>query len=127
MTVKVFEALLAYAPVMQITMSSRDVGFVLFRDASNNEQKIVFSDRINKSSCQIDFYISHTGSPALLSQSGDGRELGFALCALNVVITPINEKEQGELDAGSAAKIWGLPRGEAMLDTVNDVPSGKVA
>ena len=125
-TVKVFEEIMAHAPVLQISMDGREAGIVLFRGSLKNEQRIIFSGRITKPICQIEFYISHTGCPAFLSQSLDGRELGFGLCGLNFAASSANEHDQTEVDFEQAATFWGVSGVEGTLKEVSYLPAGKV-
>ena len=114
MVVKVFPGLMVHAPVLQITMEGREVGVVLFRTSAKNEQEINFTGRIKNPACQIEFYVSHTGSPAFLSESADQRELGFALCAVSVAVSLVKEHEQDERGTDIAGKFWGASAHEAV-------------
>ena len=116
MVVKVFPGVMAQAPVLQIMMDGQEVGFVLFRASALNEQQIHFTGRIKNSACQIEFFVSHTASPASLGQSGDCRELGFGLCALSVFVASVDEADQEDCGTGVAQKFWGI--------TVNELVSG---
>lgn len=108
MLVQVFEGVIEHAPVLQIAMSDSVVGYVLFRPSSKNQQEISFTRRIGQSPCQIELSVSHAGSPHLLNQSDDGRELGFGLCALSIAVASIKEHDMNTSDAAHAAKFWGI-------------------
>jgi len=127
MTVKVFGGILALAPVLQITMDGREKGFVLFRDSYNSEQEIAFSGRLKQPICQIEFQISHTGNPSLLTQSADNRELGFGLCAFNVAVSSVDDAQPNKGKFQHQAQFWGVSEGEATLDAVSYVPPEKVS
>ena len=127
MVVKVFPGILAHAPVLQITMEGREVGVVLFRKSAKNEQEIGFTGRINNPACQIEFYVTHTGSPALLSHSPDQRELGFALCALSVAVSSVKEDEQDESGTENAGKFWGAHANEAVGEVASRASQGGMA
>lgn len=115
MVVKAFPGILVHAPVLQIMMSGKEVGIVLFRKSAKNEQHIHFTAYIDNPVCEIYFLISHTGSPALLNQSTDHRELGFGLCALSIDFSsPKGEKNS---TAEISGKFWGVSQDE----TVDDV------
>ncbi|MCD2512420.1 hypothetical protein [Comamonas endophytica] len=87
--VKVLPEILDQAPVLQITMAGSEIGFVLFRKSAKNDQTIHFTRHINYPVCQLEFSVSHTGSPALLSRSADQRILGFGIFELSVEILAI--------------------------------------
>lgn len=127
MVVKVFPGVVAHAPVLQITMGGKVIGFVLFRTSAKNEQQINFTGRIKKPVCQFEFNISHTGSPAFLSQSGDHRELGFGLCALSVAVSSVMEDMQDESSTQIAGKFWGLSENEAVDEVPKRAHEGKMA
>lgn len=127
MVVKVFPGVMAHAPVLQITMDGKVIGFVLFRTSSKNEQQINFTGRIKNPACQFEFNVSHTGSPALLSQSGDHRELGFGLCALSVAVSSVTEDKQDESSAEIAGKFWGVSENEAVDEVPKRAHEGTMA
>lgn len=124
MVVKVFPGIMAQAPVLQITMDGREVGVVLFRKSAKNEQEIGFTGRIKNPACPIEFYVSHTGSPALLSRSADQRELGFGLCALSVAVSSVKEDLQDESGTEIAGKFWGVSANEAVGEVASRAPQG---
>lgn len=124
MVVKVFPGIMAHAPVLQITMEGREVGIVLFRKSAKNEQEIGFTGRIKNPACHIEFYVSHTGSPAFLGQSPDQRELGFGLCALSVAVSSVKEDEQDESGTEIAGIFWGVSANEAVGEVASRAPQG---
>ena len=92
--VKIFDGVMAYSPVLQISADGKEVGFVLFRVASKKQQEISFYHRTAKSQCQIEFFLSHTHSPAHNGLSKDKRELGFGLCAVDVAISSVKRETE---------------------------------
>ncbi|HZW14134.1 MAG TPA: hypothetical protein VFF81_13205 [Noviherbaspirillum sp.] len=108
---KVYDGILPNAPVVQILMDGREVGYVLFRVSSRKEHEVRFTGRITKSACQLEFYISHTGCPALISQAADTRELGFGLYGLNVSLSNFQEAPAGGGSATCSEKFWGIAGG----------------
>jgi hypothetical protein len=127
MVVKVFPGIMAHAPVLQITMEGREAGVVLFRKSAKNEQQINFTGRIKNLPCQIEFRVSHTGFPALLSQSDDQRELGFGLCALRVAVSSVKEDEQDDSSSKIAGKFWGVSANEPVGEVASRAPEGRMA
>jgi len=127
MVVKVFQGIMAHAPVLQITMEGREVGIVLFRQSAKNEQQINFTGRIKNPVCQIEFRVSHTGSPAFLSHSSDQRELGFGLCALSVTVSSVKEDEQDDSSTKIAGKFWGVSANETFGAVASRAPQGGMA
>ena len=112
MVIKVYSGIIAHAPVLQITMEGHEVGVVLFRQSAKNEQQIHFTGRVKNPACQIEFRVSHTGSPALFDQSPDDRELGFGIDALNVAVLLITAEKQHNYDANArtekTGEFWGV-------------------
>ena len=88
-SVKIFDGLIVNAPVLQILVDGKEAGYVLFRSASDKHQEISFYHRTAQSQCQVEFFLSHTRSPAHDGLSEDVRELGFGLCALDVAISSV--------------------------------------
>ena len=127
MVVKVYAGIMAHAPVLQITMEGREVGVVLFRKSAKNEKQINFTGRIKNPACQIEFRVSHTGSPALSSHSLDQRELGFGLCALSLVVSSVKEDKQDERGTEIAGKFWGVSANEAVGEVASRAPQGGTA
>lgn len=115
MVVKVLPAVIAYAPVLQIKTDGKVIGFVLFRESAKNEQEIRFTHRIKNPACQIEFNVSHTGSPELLGISADHRELGFGLCAVSVAVSSVGESAQIVSNRESAGQFWGVSANEAVV------------
>lgn len=107
MVVKVFDGVIEHAPVLQIVMSDSVVGYVLFRPSSKNQQEIMFTHRIEKSSCQLELTISHAASPHFINQSDGGRELGFGLCGLSIAVSKIKEDDLRKSDSAHVQKFWG--------------------
>ena len=87
--VKIFDGVIANAPVLQILVDGKEVGFILFRLTSNKQQEISFYHRTAQPQCEIEFFLSHTKSPAHNGLSEDKRELGFGLCGLDVAISSV--------------------------------------
>ena len=114
MVVKAFDGLMAQAPVMQITMDGREVGMVLFRASAKNEQEISFTGRIKTAPCDIEFYVSNIGSPAVLGQSLDPRELCFGLCVLSVTMSVANEPAHNKSLTENFGKFWGISTHEVV-------------
>lgn len=127
MVLKVFGGIMAHAPVLQIKMDGQEVGFVLFRESAKNEQEVTFFSRIKKPVCQIEFHISHAGSPASLSQSPDQRELSFWLSALSIAVLPVNNEVQDETGAELMAGFWGVSGSEVASGVVSYMPACRVS
>ncbi|WP_019042075.1 hypothetical protein [Comamonas testosteroni] len=113
MVVKVFSGALTHAPVLQIMMDDREVGVVLFRKTAKNDQQIHFTGRVHNPTCQIEFRVSHTATPAMSSSTTDHRELGFSLCALSVGVSSVNGERQNDSDRGMTVKFWGVSTSES--------------
>jgi hypothetical protein len=124
MVVKMFDGVMSQAPVMQITMDGREVGMVLFRTSAKNEQEISFRGRTKTSTCHIEFYVSSSGSPALLSQLPDQRELGFGLSALSVAVSLNEESAYNDSRADVGGKFWGTSASEVVAEITNCTPQG---
>lgn len=122
MRVKVFDELMAQAPVMQIVMEGREVGLVLFRASAKNEQEISFTGRTQNTACQIEFHISNTVSPALFGQSLDHRELGFGLCALSVAVSSANDPAHDGGHTETTGKVWGTSANDAVVEVASGTP-----
>lgn len=127
MVVKVFPGVIAHAPVLQITMDGKVIGFVLFRRSAKNEQQINFTGRIKKPVCQLEFSVSHTASPELLNQSDDHRELGFGLCTLSVSVSLVMEDKQDESSMEIAGRFWGISENKVVDEGPQRAHEGKMA
>ncbi len=126
MVVMVFPGIMDHAPVLQITMDGRELGIVLFRKSAKNEQEIGFTCRVKNPLCHIEFFVSHTGSPALLSNSPDQREFGFGLLALSVAVTSVKEGPRDQRGTENMGKIWGVSANEAVGEVTNHASYGSV-
>lgn len=108
MVVKVFDGILASAPVLQVVMDGTEVGVVLFRKTAAEVQEISFYGRVKKPVCELEFNLTFTNSPFITSLSGDQRELGFGLCSLGMAISSVKENDAGTSDTGHEVKFWGV-------------------
>ena len=93
-SVKIFDDVIANSPVLQITVDGKEAGFVLFRVTSKKQQEISFYHRTAKSQCEIEFFLSHTASPAHNGLSKDKRELGFGLCAIGATVSSVKRENK---------------------------------
>jgi len=108
MIIKVFDGLLQCAPVLQITMNGKDVGFVFFRASAKNQQTVDFYVYVDRPICEIEFNLSNSGTPSILSQSTDQREIGFGLIGLKCNILPVMEDGEDVGKTNNKLMFWGL-------------------
>lgn len=126
MGIKVFAATLAHAPVLQVMIDGKEVGVVLFRKSSKNEQQVHFTCPTKNPICQIEFFISHTGSPATFSQSTDHRILGFGICSLSVELSSVDENSQIDTLPGISKVFWGISHDENDDDDKEKAQEGRM-
>ncbi len=108
--IKVYDGIMANAPVLRLSTDKKDIGFIFFRSSRMDPVEIYFDCRVAAPSLQIHFEITDLQSPKAYCDSLDGRLLGFGLESILVDY----RAETTEAETKRAPSFWGIDPEKAL-------------